>query len=63
VRLPDAVWSALERIAATRGVSTHALMREALVRYVLYARSKPRAKAPASRRSRAAARASTSERH
>lgn len=35
VRLPDAVWSEIERLAAARGVSGHALMRQAIVQWVL----------------------------
>jgi hypothetical protein len=49
VRLPDAVWEELERIAEARGASAHALMREAIVRWVLDARgaadAKPRKRA------------------
>lgn len=35
VRLPDAVWAELERLADARGVSAHALMRQAIVQWVL----------------------------
>jgi hypothetical protein len=49
VRLPDAVWDELERIAEARGASAHALMREAIVRWLLDARdaadAKPRKRA------------------
>jgi predicted transcriptional regulator len=44
VRLPDAVWDELQRIAEARGASAHALMREAIVRWVLDAREPARAK-------------------
>jgi hypothetical protein len=44
VRLPDAVWDELERIATARDVSAHALMREAIVRWVLDARDAADAK-------------------
>jgi hypothetical protein len=49
VRLPDVVWDELERIAEAREVSAHALMREAIVRWVLDVREaadgKPRKRA------------------
>jgi hypothetical protein len=44
VRLPDMVWAELERIAEARGASAHALMREAIVRWVLDARETAEAK-------------------
>jgi hypothetical protein len=40
VRLPDAVWAELERFAGKRGATAHAIMREAIVRWVLDARAR-----------------------
>jgi hypothetical protein len=40
VRLPDAVWAEVERFAEKRGVTAHAIMREAIVRWVLDARAR-----------------------
>lgn len=44
VRLPDAVWAEVERFAGRRGVTAHAIMREAIVRWVLDARAREREK-------------------
>jgi hypothetical protein len=34
IRLPEAVWDALEQAAVRRGTTVHALLREAVVRYL-----------------------------